>query len=131
MDFQQQPIQVADAVAALKAKVDALKPQITMSLYALRQALTRVKTASREVNVDAQVDASFLISNNNPFQTSFRIFLHFQPFHRLRLFTRVLLNYNCMGGDISSSEQFIFDRSFLKNTGLLIILLANTSPPNK
>ena len=98
MDFQQQPIQVADAVAALKAKVDALKPQITMSLYALRQALTRVKTASREVNVDAQVDASFLISNNNPFQTSFRIFLHFQPFHRLRLFTRVLLNYNCMGG---------------------------------
>jgi len=47
--------QVADAVAALKAKVDALKPQISMSLYSLKQALTRVKTAMREVNVDAQV----------------------------------------------------------------------------
>ena len=42
-------------MAALKAKVDALKPQISMSLYSLRQALTRVKTAAREVNVDSQV----------------------------------------------------------------------------
>ncbi|XP_063675343.1 E3 ubiquitin-protein ligase TRIM71-like isoform X4 [Bolinopsis microptera] len=49
--------EVAEAVAALKAKVDALKPQISMSLYSLRQALTRVKTAAREVNVDSQVSS--------------------------------------------------------------------------
>lgn len=47
--------QVSEAVAQLKARVDALKPQISMSLYALKQAMNRVKTTMREVNIDAQV----------------------------------------------------------------------------
>eukprot|EP00116_Pleurobrachia_bachei_P003569 sb/3463831/ len=49
--------EVSEAVAALKSKIDALKPQISMNLYSLKQAMTRVKTAMREVNVDAQVSS--------------------------------------------------------------------------
>jgi len=49
--------EVSEAVAQLKARVDALKPQISMSLYALKQAMNRVKTTMREVNIDAQVSA--------------------------------------------------------------------------